>query len=227
MKASSMYPGLLAALLVLSPAGAAMAAPAGATDSATPVATPQKAKAKAKAKPKAKSKARAKVKARKATVPVSAVTAAPAAPVALPAVVAAVPVLTPVVVAAAEPVPQEAPQSPSQYTGYNPYRPAVNPYLAYQSPAQPFDPAQNVSVVKNNLLSFLPSIPDGQSLLPSIKKVYPTGEKPLVVVTFKCPTELIGITPLPTKGLHELVNLAMDGINATNLLSFNLQQVCQ
>jgi hypothetical protein len=67
----------------------------------------------------------------------------------------------------------------------------------------------------------------GESLLPTIKKVYPTGEKPLVVVSFKCPTELIGVAPPTIKILHELVNFGMDGINKTNLLSFNMQQVCQ
>lgn len=64
------------------------------------------------------------------------------------------------------------------------------------------------------------------NILPTIKKVYPTGEKPLVVLNFKCPTEVIGVTPPPMKLLHEAVNLGFDGLNKTNLLSFNLQQVC-
>ena len=64
------------------------------------------------------------------------------------------------------------------------------------------------------------------NILPSIKKVYPTGEKPLVVINFKCPTEIIGITPPPMKLLHEALNLGFDGLNKTDLLSFNLQQVC-
>ena len=64
------------------------------------------------------------------------------------------------------------------------------------------------------------------NILPTIKKVYPTGEKPLVVLNFKCPTEVIGITPPPMKLLHEAVNFGFDGLNKTNLLSFNLQQVC-
>jgi hypothetical protein len=64
------------------------------------------------------------------------------------------------------------------------------------------------------------------SILPKIKTVYPTGEKPLKVITFKCPTELIGVTPPPVKILHEGVNLAMDGLNRSDLLPFNLQQVC-
>jgi hypothetical protein len=79
--------------------------------------------------------------------------------------------------------------------------------------------------LKSTLFAGLP--PMDQAILPVVKTVYPTGEKPLKVLTFKCPTELVGITPLPTKALHELVNLAMDGINSTDLLPFNMQQVCQ
>lgn len=74
----------------------------------------------------------------------------------------------------------------------------------------------------------LPILPDsGRDILPTIKKVYPTGEKPLVVVSFKCPTELVGVTPPTIKLLHDAVSLGMDGLNKSNLLSFNLQQVCQ
>ena len=76
--------------------------------------------------------------------------------------------------------------------------------------------------------SVLPSMPPSdQAILPTIKTVYPTGEKPLKVLTFKCPTELVGVSPPTTKLLHEAVNLAFDGINKTNLLPFNMQQVCQ
>lgn len=82
----------------------------------------------------------------------------------------------------------------------------------------------------SSLRDFLPDphLPSADiDILPSITKVYPTGEKPLYVLTFKCPTELIGITPLPTKALRWLITTGMDGINSTNLLSFNMQQVCQ
>ena len=119
----------------------------------------------------------------------------------------------------------------------NPYlAPSGNPYLAYQQ--TPAHPPADASPATDNAKAFSPSLPyslksllpswqEGQSILPTFKKVYPTGEKPLVVVTFKCPTELIGITPIPTKILHEVVNGGMSVVNATNLLSFNLQQVCQ
>lgn len=69
--------------------------------------------------------------------------------------------------------------------------------------------------------------PMDQAILPTFKKVYPTGDKPLMVVTFKCPTELVGVTPLPTKALHGLVDLGMGALNSSNLLPFNMQQVCQ
>jgi hypothetical protein len=79
-----------------------------------------------------------------------------------------------------------------------------------------------------SLRSLLPDMPPSdQSILPSIKKVLPTGEKPLYVLTFKCPTELIGVTPIPTKALHGLVDGTFSVVNATNLLPFNMQQVCQ
>lgn len=80
----------------------------------------------------------------------------------------------------------------------------------------------------SGLIPSIPLLPDsGQSILPKITKVYPTGEKPLVVVSFKCPTEVVGITPPTIKLLHGAVDLGMAGINKTDLLSFDLQQVCQ
>lgn len=80
----------------------------------------------------------------------------------------------------------------------------------------------------SGLIPSIPLLPDsGQSILPKISKVYPTGEKPLVVVSFKCPTEVVGITPPTIKLLHGAVDLGMAGINKTDLLSFDLQQVCQ
>ena len=77
----------------------------------------------------------------------------------------------------------------------------------------------------SNLKMMLPLTGDS-NILPTIKKVYPTGEKPLVVINFKCPTEVIGITPPPMKLLHEAINFGFDGLNKTDFLSFNLQQVC-
>ena len=133
-----------------------------------------------------------------------------------------------------------------------PHASAVNPYLS--SPAAPNQvsvpvyapalPAYNLSLPSFNvslpafnlslptfsdLKRALPSMPPlaDESILPTLKKVYPTGEKPLYVLTFKCPTELVGIIPPPTKALHWLVTTGMDAINSSNLLPFNMQQVCQ
>jgi len=112
-------------------------------------------------------------------------------------------------------------------------RPRDNPYLPQPAAPRPvFNPKEaprpDVGSLLGSLGLSIPLLPDsGQSILPSIQKVYPTGEKPLVVVSFKCPTELLGVTPPTIKLLHEAVNLGMEGINRTGLLSFNLQQVCQ
>ncbi len=96
------------------------------------------------------------------------------------------------------------------------------------APAMPMQTAASsnpFSSIFSSLKMMIPLTGDS-NILPTIKKVYPTGEKPLVVLNFKCPTEVIGITPPPMKLLHEAVNLGFDGLNKTNLLSFNLQQVC-
>lgn len=102
---------------------------------------------------------------------------------------------------------------------------------SYQTPATSNAAAPtSLGQIFNSLRDYLPEphLPSPDiDILPSITKVYPTGEKPLYVLTFKCPTELIGITPLPTKALRWLITAGMDGINSTNLLSFNMQQVCQ
>lgn len=113
----------------------------------------------------------------------------------------------------------------------NPYMPRVNPYLVNQQPPAPVSaPAANMesAPASSGFKLSMPQIPlFEQSILPKIQTVYPTGEKPLVVVTFKCPTELVGIDTPSTLILHKVVNGGMDVINKTNLLSFNMQQVCQ
>jgi hypothetical protein len=82
--------------------------------------------------------------------------------------------------------------------------------------------------VPAQLSAFLPG-DDGASHLPiSFKTVYPTGEKPLLVLTLKCPTEAaFGVAPPPVKLVHVILTTAFDGINYTGLLPVNLQQVCQ
>lgn len=165
------------------------------------------------------------------------------------------PPVQPVVLPPAQPVallPTQSPARPATASGNRPMpappqrqpavkpaetaKPAVrgNPYMAHpQQVNQPLtDMGKALDEIKVGMPSLpslfsLPSLPEGLSVLPVIKTVYPTGEKPLVIVTFKCPTELVGITPLPTKALHDLVTWGMDSINSTNLLAFNMQQVCQ
>ncbi|MDD5365737.1 MAG: hypothetical protein PHR30_10380 [Gallionellaceae bacterium] len=89
-------------------------------------------------------------------------------------------------------------------------------------------PAQFNSLIPTQLSSLLPG-GNGESHWPiSFKTVYPTGEKPLWVLTLKCPTEAaFGIAPPPVKVVHIALTAVMDGINYTGVLPVNLQQVCQ
>lgn len=125
---------------------------------------------------------------------------------------------------------------------------SANPYLSYrtsytqaaptqaaprQAASAPISSASLVadsSQLLNSVRNFLPDVhlpsPD-IDVLPSITKVFPTGERPMYVLTFKCPTELVGITPPPTKALRWLITSGMESINSTNLLPFSMQQVCQ
>lgn len=106
-----------------------------------------------------------------------------------------------------------------------------NPYLVNmpQIEAASTPAKSNGNVFGGNSFKLaMPHIPlFEQAILPRIKTVYPTGEKPLVVVTFKCPTELVGIDTPSTLILHKAINGGMELVNKTNLLSFNMQQVCQ
>ncbi len=134
-------------------------------------------------------------------------------------------------------------------------RAAANPYLAYASPkptahTKPATYATPASYAPSPATSMAPprasdnsnpstlgafwALPTPvfgavgeQSILPQIKTVYPTGEKPLVVVALKCPTELVGIDTPASAMMHTVVQAGMNLVNSTNLLSFNLQQVCE
>ncbi|HNH88937.1 MAG TPA: hypothetical protein PLX46_05915 [Thiobacillaceae bacterium] len=167
----------------------------------------------------------------------------PAAPAekaepAKPAAVVQAPVIQtpPVQVPAVQPVPA-APQTVPAPALALPSLPSLPP-LPWSSAAKP-EPKPETKAAADEpgtlgrawesfKTSVLPSMPPSdQAILPTIKTVYPTGEKPLKVLTFKCPTELVGISPPTTKLLHDAVNFAFDGINKTDLLPFNMQQVCQ
>ncbi|MDD5389893.1 MAG: hypothetical protein PHD37_11135 [Gallionellaceae bacterium] len=115
---------------------------------------------------------------------------------------------------------------PSLPSFSQPSQAAFNQTPAASNPAA----ATELHQIFNSLRNYLPEphLPSPDiDILPSITKVYPTGERPLYVLTFKCPTELVGITPPPTKALRWLISSGMEAINSTNLLSFSMQQVCQ
>lgn len=135
----------------------------------------------------------------------------------------------------AVPTPSADPSMPARQNPYLPALAKVEPLPRLFAPIQvvPSGKAQaenrpGLGSLFGGLVPSIPLLPEsGQSILPSIRKVYPTGEKPLVVVSFKCPTEVIGVTPPTIRLLHNLVDMGMEGLNRTDLLSFNLQQVCQ
>jgi len=110
------------------------------------------------------------------------------------------------------PVPQAATQSAPAYVS--------------NSAAAPLNPVDSLSGLFNSIRMEIPLLND-QAILPVIKTVYPTGEKPLKVLTFKCPTELVGISPPPTKALRGLIDLGMEAVNKADILPFDMQQVCQ
>lgn len=188
-----------------------------------------KASAVRKAVPVAKkTRVKAKVKAKASK---------PAAPVAPELVLMAAPVLGVAPAPVVEPVPHAAAQAGVQPPTAPSYAPRVNPYLvnavamegASLTASLTASPAPvPASRSASGFGLSLPHVPlFEQAILPKIQTVYPTGEKPLVVVTFKCPTELVGIDTPSTVILHKAINGGMDLINKSNLLAFNMQQVCQ
>lgn len=96
--------------------------------------------------------------------------------------------------------------------------PAPSIAQAPATPAAPFASGQDSYNAKDASKS--------RSILPTITKVYPTGEKPMVVVTFNCPTEMAGVATPTTKIIHSFFDLGFSAINATNALPWTLQQVC-
>lgn len=194
---------------------------------ASPVAQKAEQSSVKKARAKQAVKAHKKVVKKADPQPAAAMGAAISAAAPIPAGLALKPSQS-VSVETAQPAPAQAP--------VNAYVPRVNPYLVNQQPSVPAPVlaanTENASAghasASSGFRFSLPRIaPFEQSILPKIQTVYPTGEKPLVVMTFKCPTELVGIDTPSTLILHKVVNGGMDLINRTDLLSFNLQQVCQ
>jgi len=65
-----------------------------------------------------------------------------------------------------------------------------------------------------------------RGILPSATMVTATGDRPVLVVSFKCPTELVGIAPPMVQAVHSLVDVVMNTVNDKKVLTFDMQQVC-
>jgi hypothetical protein len=153
----------------------------------------------------------------------------------MPSSVISVPIVTATAVTVSD-----AHQATQQPVRVNPY--LVNMPVPGQAVVAP-QPAQQTahlaatqSAPQSGIPAFsLPkfSLPDlsmplfQEEMLPRITKVYPTGEKPLVVLSFKCPTEMVGLDLPATKLLRWGLEGGMDLTNKSNLLSFNMQSVCR
>ncbi len=63
--------------------------------------------------------------------------------------------------------------------------------------------------------------------LPSIKTVYPTGEKPMTVINLKCPVEvIIGETMTAPNAVRSGLNGLFDKLDETNIFPVRMQFVC-
>ncbi len=190
------------------------------------------------------------------TPAVSVVTPLPASPVNAPVATAPTPSAAPNSVSSIPPIPpfvfapvSISPSAPGFVANTpTPWSPRPNPYIVQPVtvtivPAPAAFPWQNQSIAQapatttTPIPTVTPTAPfqetsgskdsgKSRSLLPTFTKVYPTGEKPMVVVTFSCPTELAGINTPSTKILHSIFDLGFGAVNATNLLPWTLQQVC-
>lgn len=122
------------------------------------------------------------------------------------------------VTAAADSVPVAAPQNPYLAGWYRPGPVAALPALAV---GQLNDNARYVLDVVTSIPAMV------ASLLPSIKTVHPTGGRDLVVVSFKCPAEMItGLYFIPANALRERINSLFNRLNDYQLLNFDIQLVC-
>lgn len=144
--------------------------------------------------------------------PTAAAMAAPVAVVQAPAVAAvAVP-------APAAPVPAAATQNPYLASWYRPVPVAALPAMAVGQLNE------NARYVSDALTSILAKVADA---LPSIKTVHPTGGRDLVVVNLKCPVEMItGQYFIPANAMREGINGALNKLNDSQLLKFDIQLVC-
>lgn len=118
-------------------------------------------------------------------------------------------------------------------TAVTPAAPAVNPYLAgwyrpIPAAALPAVAVGQINYSARYVSDSVTSIPRKLvDALPSIKTVYPTGGRDLVVANLKCPVEMVtGQYMLPANAMREGVNGLFSRLNESQMLKFDIQLVC-
>lgn len=111
--------------------------------------------------------------------------------------------------------------------------PIVNPYLAGWFRPTPVAELPNLAAQQFGThaqwaIQSVTGVP-GQvvAALPSIKRVFPTGGRELWVVNAKCPAEMVtGQYFFPANAVRDVVNGLLGTLNASQLLTFDIQLVC-
>lgn len=65
-----------------------------------------------------------------------------------------------------------------------------------------------------------------RNLLPTARLIDTGSDRAVLIVSFKCPTELLGVAPPTIQLLHNAFDLVAGLVNQAQLLSFDVQQVC-
>ncbi|MFN3593122.1 MAG: hypothetical protein ACK4TK_00370 [Thiobacillaceae bacterium] len=138
---------------------------------------------------------------------------------AAPAPAARAPVMAGTAIApAAAPLPAAATQNPYLAGWYRPVPVAALPAMAVGQLNE------NARYVSDALTSIPAKVADA---LPSIKTVHPTGGRDLVVANLKCPAEMVTGQYLgPANAMREGINGALNKLNDSQLLKFDIQLVC-
>ncbi len=115
----------------------------------------------------------------------------------------------------------------------NTHAPTVNPYLAGWFTPTPVSEIPNLAVQQLNVsaqwaIQSVTTLPGKVvDLLPSIKRVFPTGGRELWVVNGKCPVEMVtGQYLLPANVVRDAISGLLETINESRLLAFDIQLVC-
>jgi hypothetical protein len=91
----------------------------------------------------------------------------------------------------------------------------------------PFQMVQTIAVQSQQIVTETKSVVNQSSFsLIKVKRYDIPGQKSLVVVATKCPTELIGVNTPSTKIFHSLIDNGMSCINRTQILPMELRQAC-